>query len=157
MSKNCILTTGVTALAVMIAAPGNADDCKDRVNWVCYDAGSSNPQLQAGFQQDQQDWAPEPTKVAPVPTREKRQVRSVGAASVHVAGVGHRDRLELPRSAEPGREATNSHPTASVRPTRVGSGSKDRIGHFNLEQKKALFQEFLMWQKKQAFDAQVNR
>jgi hypothetical protein len=154
MSKNCILTTGLTVFAVMIAAPGNANDCKDRVNWVCYDAGSSNPQLQAGFQQD---WAPAPIKVTPVPTREKRQVRSVGPATVRVAGVGHRDRLELPHSAESGREATNSHPLAGNRPTRVGSGSKDRIGHFNLEQKKALFQEFLLWQKKQAFDAQVNR
>jgi hypothetical protein len=154
MTRYYILAAGLAAFASMIGAPGYARDCGDRVNWVCYEADSSDPQLRAGFQQDKSHATQLTTPVAP-PSREKRQARPPSVPAAPAARAGPAEHREPPRSTEAGRAATNSKRSDPHRP---GTAKvKNRIGQWDSEQKKALFQDFIVWQNKQIFDAQVNR
>src|SRR5690242_6632709 len=52
MIRGWVLVISVIAFLTISGNPLQAQNCSDRVNWVCYNAGASDLDLKAGFQND---------------------------------------------------------------------------------------------------------
>jgi hypothetical protein len=143
-ARVCMIA-GLTGIAAMMSANASAQDCPEWLRWACSNSGSSNPARE----------------VAP---RERQRARTPTAASSQMDPITKQVRA-APEGATPQQTKRweTTHAVKAARNTGSSDSSGDqhpaRYGHdgvMNDQEREALFEEFLAWQKARRLDGDTN-
>jgi hypothetical protein len=124
------LFAGMTGIAAMLAADACAQDCPAWLKWACPDSASSSTAA-----------SPPPHSSSPT----SRRAKPAGAAASNT------------RTPEQTQAQGSTRPSKATRHTRSGNSSGERRLALNDQEKEALFQQFIEWEKARRANAESNR
>jgi hypothetical protein len=151
MPRARLLIAGVTAIAVIAAADASAQDCPDWLRWACPDGAPPSTAAVPDAQPGQAEQQPRRTTS---PTGQK--AKQARPAAVPANPSPQQTRIPEPARSTAGQQARSSDPAGDRRPPRQGERRGARPA-MDDQEKEALFQKFLEWQKEHRPNAETRR
>jgi hypothetical protein len=142
-ARLCVIA-GLTGISAMMGADASAQDCPGWLKWACSDSASSNAAVSQNVRREKQVSPTTATSSSTI----GRRTKQAGPATVDTAAA---QRTQAPG---PAREAKAARHTGDAR---HGEEQGKRLGPaMNDQEKEALFQQFLEWQKARRSNAETN-
>jgi hypothetical protein len=144
---------GLTGITAMIGADASAQDCPGWLKWACPDSASSNRAVSHNVRREKQLSPTTATSNSTIGRRTKQ-------AGPVTADTATAERTQSPgpaREAKVARHTQSGASSSDHRKPRHGEGQGKRLGPaMNDQEKEALFQQFLEWQKARRLNAETN-
>jgi hypothetical protein len=135
---------GLTGITAMIGADASAQDCPGWLKWACPDSASSNTAARQNVRREKQLSPTTATSNSTI----GRRAKQAGPATADTATAERTQSPGPAREAKAARHTQSGASSGDRRLARHGEGQGKRLGPaMNDQEKEALFQKFLEWQK----------
>jgi hypothetical protein len=145
---------GLTGIAAMMAGDASAQVCTGWLKWACPDSASSNAAAREGVRRDKQLSRAAATSSSAT----GRRTKQAGPAAAATATPQQTQAPEPARSAKATRHTRSGDPPGDRRLARYEARTGTRLDPaMNDQEKEALFQQFLEWEKARRLNAETTR
>jgi hypothetical protein len=148
------LFVGMTGMVAMLAADASAQDCPGWLKWACPGTAPSNAAAREGIRQEKQLSRATPTSSSAM----GRRTKQAGPAASDIATPQQTHAPGPARLAKAARHTRSGDPSGDRRLARHEERQGTRLDPvMNDQEKEALFQQFVEWDKARRLNAETNR